>query len=107
MHTCTHLTTLISNVTVDVSITKVTNYYIAPMITNSTIHFLVTTFTLSNITNAPIFTSYHCPLVAMVKEHTRRVSLYIHCLSFSPPHTQNDEVSMHCEPAWSDMYTLS
>jgi hypothetical protein len=44
-------------------------------------------FTLSNVKNAPIFTSYHCPLVAMVKEYTRTVPLYRHCLSFSPPHT--------------------
>jgi hypothetical protein len=71
------------------SITKVTNYYIAATITN-TIHFLVNMFTLSNVTNAPIFASYHCPLVAMVKEHTRRVPLYRHCLSFSPPHTHTD-----------------
>jgi len=82
LFTCTHLITLISNVTVDDSITKVTNYYIVAMITNSIIHFLVTMFTLSNIANAPIFTSYHCPLVAMVKEHTRRVPLYRHCLTF-------------------------
>jgi len=98
MHTCTHLTTLVSNITVGDSITKVTNYYIAAMITNSTNHFLVTMFTLSNITSTPILASYHCPLVAMVKEDTRRVPLYRHCLSFSPPHTQSNEVSMHCEP---------
>lgn len=87
MHTCTHLTTLVTNFTVGGSITKVTNYYLAAMITNSTINFLVNMFTLSNVTNAPTFTSYHCPLVAMVKEHTRRVPLYRHCRSFFPPHT--------------------
>jgi hypothetical protein len=65
----------------------VTKYYIGAMITNSTIHFLVNMFTLSNVINTPIYTSYHCPLVVMVKEHTRRVPLYRHCLSFSPPHT--------------------
>jgi hypothetical protein len=94
MHTCIQLTVLVGNVTVGDSITKVTNNYIAAMITN--IHFLVAMFTLNKVTNAPIFTSYHCPLVAMDKEHARRVS---HCLSFSTPQTQNNEVSMHCEPA--------
>jgi len=57
------------------------------MITNSTILFLVNMFPLSNVINAPTYTSYHCPLVVMVKEHTRRVLLYRHCLSFSLPHT--------------------
>jgi hypothetical protein len=55
------MTTLVSNVTVGASITKVTNDYIATMITKSIIHFPATMFTFyQSYKCSYVYQGYHC-----------------------------------------------